>query len=123
MKKLAFLSLAWVSLGLGVLGIFLPLLPTTPFVLVAAYGFSKSSERFHLWLLEHRVFGPLVTDWQNNGVIRLKSKWLATISIVLMVGLSLYFISLPNYAMLAILASISCVLLFIWTRPSEPTNC
>jgi len=120
MKKLAFLSLAWASLSLGILGIFLPLLPTTPFVLVAAYGFSKSSERFHQWLLNHKLFGLLVSDWQRSGVIRLKSKLLATVSIVLMIGISLSFVSLPVHLLLLLIGSVLCVLAFIWTRPSMP---
>jgi len=122
MKKLAMFSLAWISLALGVLGIFLPLLPTTPFILVAAYGFSKSSERFHQWLLNHKVFGRLVRDWENNGVIRLNAKILATVSIVLMLSTSFYFVRLAIMPMVMILLSVTCVMIFIWTRPSLPKD-
>jgi len=122
MKKLAMFSLAWISLALGVLGIFLPLLPTTPFVLVAAYGFSKSSDRFHQWLLNHRIFGRLVRDWESSGVIRLNAKILATVSIVVMLSISFYFIQLSLMPTIMILLSVSCVMLFIWTRPSLPAD-
>ena len=122
MKKLAMFSLAWISLALGVLGIFLPLLPTTPFILVAAYGFSKSSERFHQWLLNHKVFGRLVRDWESSGVIRLNAKILATVSIVVMLSISFYFVQLSIMPIVMILLSVTCVMIFIWTRPSMPKD-
>ena len=65
-----FLTLGYVSLGLGVIGLLLPVLPTTPFILLAAFAFSKSSEKLHGWLLNHRLYGPLITNWQRHGVIR-----------------------------------------------------
>ena len=119
-RKLGYFIVGWVSLFLGVLGIVLPLLPTTPFVLLSAFCFSKSSKRFHLWLLNHKLFGPLVTDWQRHGVIQLKAKILATISMLVMVSVSLYFVNIPLLYVGIILLSISCVLVFIWSRPSKP---
>jgi uncharacterized protein len=119
-KTLAYLSLGWLCVGLGVLGIVLPLLPTTPFILVAAFAFSKSSRRFHDWLLGHRIFGPLITDWQTNGIIRLPIKCLATLSMGVMLSLSFYFISVPTMAIVGTLSIVFCVLIFIWSRPSSP---
>ncbi|WP_019449737.1 YbaN family protein [Cupriavidus sp. BIS7] len=65
------------SLALGIIGIFLPLLPTTPFVLLAAACFARGSERFHHWLVTHQRFGPLVRDWQAHRSIPLRAKCLA----------------------------------------------
>ncbi|ABF07107.1 uncharacterized protein ACUXAV_005467 [Cupriavidus metallidurans] len=65
------------SLALGVIGIFLPVLPTTPFVLLAAACFARGSERFHRWLLAHHRFGPLVHDWQTHRSIPFRAKCLA----------------------------------------------
>lgn len=70
-KRILLLILGWLSLITGIIGAFLPLLPTTPLVLLAAWCFSKSSERFHTWLIEHKYFGPIVRDWQSaDGIPR-----------------------------------------------------
>lgn len=119
-KRMAYLFLGWTCVALAALGVILPLLPTTPFLLVAAFAFSRSSRRFHHWLLNHKLFGPLVRDWQRNGVIRTNAKLLATVSMLLMVSISLYFVQPPLAVTSAILLSILAVLIFIWTRPSEP---
>lgn len=121
-KKIGYLTLGWLSLALGVIGIVLPLLPTTPFVLLSAFCFSRSSKRFHLWLLNHKVFGSLIRDWERDGVISLKAKILATVSMLSMVTLSLTLMSIPLIGTVTILVSISAVLVFIWTRPSRPTR-
>jgi uncharacterized membrane protein YbaN (DUF454 family) len=66
-----------VSLALGVIGIFLPLLPTTPFVLLAAFCFSRGSDRIEAWLLAHPRFGPMVVDWRARRAVPLRAKQLA----------------------------------------------
>ena len=60
------LACGWLSFILGVIGVVLPLLPTTPFMLLAAACFSRSSERFHRWLLNNRVFGKIIRDWESE---------------------------------------------------------
>ena len=65
------------SLALGIVGIFLPLLPTTPFVLLAAFCFSRGSTRCEAWLLNHRLFGPMVRNWRARRAIPLRAKQLA----------------------------------------------
>jgi uncharacterized membrane protein YbaN (DUF454 family) len=67
------------SLVLGIVGIVLPLLPTTPFVLLAAFCFSRGSLRCETWLLQHPSFGPMVQDWRSNRAIPLRAKQLATL--------------------------------------------
>lgn len=67
--KWMFLLLGFVSLGLGILGIFLPLLPTTPFLLLAAACFLRSSERMHTWLLHNRWFGGHLRDYSERRTI------------------------------------------------------
>ena len=77
--------------GLGFVGLFLPLLPTTPFLLLAAFFFSKGSARLHRWLMEHRTMGPIIKDWNQNRVIRPRVKWLSAVTIVLIMSPALMF--------------------------------
>lgn len=114
----------WASAGclcvaLAVVGIVLPLLPTVPFLLLAAFCFARSSERLHNWLINHEKFGPPIEDWNRHGAISLRAKRLATLSIVLVYGISLIAGLRP--ALLVIQSvTLACVLIFLWTRPSGP---
>lgn len=106
-----------VALGLGIIGIILPLLPTTPFILLAAFCFSKGSERMHRWLTRHRVFGPMIKDWNKNGAINAKAKRLATLSIAAVFVLSVLMGLRPMILIIQAI-TLTCVLIFIWSRPS-----
>lgn len=108
------------SLFLGIVGAFLPVLPTTPFVLLAAWCFSKSSKRLHERLLANRALGPLIRDWQGSGVIRIPAKILATVMMMALLGYTLAFVvgALAIRIILVIIAA--GVLAFIWSRPSAP---
>lgn len=126
MKVAAFLRLFWITLGLlaialGVLGIFLPLLPTTVFLLLAAFCFARSSPRLHGWLLGHPTFGPPISDWQQHGAISLRAKRLAVATMALVLVLS---VALGLAAWLVTLQAVvlSAVALFILTRPSPPVS-
>jgi uncharacterized protein len=79
---------AWAGAGglclvLGVIGIFVPLLPTTPFVLLAAFCFSRGSTRVERWLLAHPRFGPMVVDWRARRAVPRRAKQLATLMMTL----------------------------------------
>ena len=76
-QRVLWLMAGGVSLLLGVAGIFLPLLPTTPFVLLAAACFSRGSTRCDAWLLHHPRFGPMVRDWRQHRAVPLRAKQLA----------------------------------------------
>ncbi len=76
------------SLALGLLGVVLPGLPTTPFVLLAAACFAKASPRLHRWLTRHRFLGPMVRDWEAHHSLALRVKWISTSLMMSMVGLS-----------------------------------
>ena len=98
-------------------GVVLPLLPTVPFLLLAAFLFARSSERLHNWLLSHPRLGPPIADWQSRGAINPAAKRLATISIVLVFGISLA-LGLKTTVLVIQAVVLSCVLIFIWTRPN-----
>jgi hypothetical protein len=113
------LALGLTSLGLGLAGVVLPLLPTTPFVLLAAYCFARSSPRLHDWLLANRTFGPLIANWQRHGAIAPRAKLLAVASMAAVLGIS--FLAGASERVIIIQAVIlPATALFILSRPSGP---
>lgn len=104
------------SLAVGIVGMFLPLVPTVPLLLLAAFCFARSSERLHHWLVTHPTLGPPIEDWNRRGAIRRRAKWLATASILAAFGLSLIFRLNPVILSVQGL-TLAAVAIFIWTRP------
>ncbi|MCB0338817.1 MAG: YbaN family protein [Bdellovibrionales bacterium] len=118
MLKFFYISAGMISLGLGVLGFFLPLLPTTPFVLLTAYFFSRSSKRMHEWLISRRVFGPVIRDWEENRIISLKAKIFASFMMVVAVAYLILFKSVIVAVKIFVFIITTSVLVYIWNRPS-----
>ena len=114
-----YIAVGWFCLCLGFIGIFLPLLPTTPFVLLAAFCFSHGSTTLHRWLLTQKTFGPMIRDWNQHGIIRLRVKWTSAILIVLMIGYPVVFGPLSQLIKIALVAVGIGVIGFIWSRPSK----
>ena len=106
----------FVSLGLGMLGIFLPVLPTTPLVLLAAFCFSKGSPRLHDWLLAHPRFGPMIMDWQDRGAIHPRAKRAGALMMAAAFGLSVW-LALPIWVLALQAICLSGAAIFVWTRP------
>ena len=104
--RILWLTLGYVALLLGLAGVVLPLVPTTPFLILSAFAFSRGSPRLERWLVEHPRFGPPIRDWREEKALSRRAKWLA--SIVMAVTLAG-----------GILAIFCAVALFLWTRP-EP---
>lgn len=92
--RYALLAIGWLSVALGVIGIFLPVLPTTPFLLLAAACFMRSSKRFYLWLVNHRQLGPWIVDYLEGQGIPLKGKIYSIGLMWLSIGLSCYLVPL-----------------------------
>ena len=113
-------GLGWTCVGLGALGLFLPLLPTTPFLLLAAWCFDRSSPRLHGWLLRQPVLGPLLADWRAHGVIRPRAKWLSSVLLLGFASVPVVRGSAPDWALFAMGLVVVSVLAFLWTRPSRP---
>jgi len=118
--RLLLQSVGWLAVGLGGVGVILPLLPTTPFLLLAALCFSRSSPRFERWLSHHRVFGPMLDQWRRYGAIPLKAKWLATVMICASMALAWTAMAIPLWAKGLSQLMLLAVLGFIWTRPAAP---
>jgi len=114
----------WAAAGVlalitGLVGIFVPLLPTTPFVLLAAFCFSRGSQRCERWLLEHPRFGPVVRDWRANRAVPLRAKQFATVMMAL--GSSwAAFVLPPPVAWLPALICIA-VAVWLWRLPTRRT--
>ncbi|CAD5109660.1 YbaN family protein [Zestomonas carbonaria] len=117
--RYALLAVGWLSVLLGVIGIFLPVLPTTPFLLLAAACFARSSERFYHWLIEHPKLGPWVRDYLDGNGIPLKGK---VYSIGLMwtsISISCYLVQRP-WAWIFMLTSATLVTVYILKQKTLP---
>jgi len=117
-QRVLWLAAGVASLATGIVGIFLPLLPTTPFVLLAAFCFSRGSSRCERWLVEHPRFGPLVRDWRAHHAIPLRAKQLAWA--MMAVGSVWAAVVLPpRWAWLPALCC-AAVALWMWRLPTRP---
>lgn len=81
-----------IALLLGILGVFLPVLPTTPFILLAAACYARASERFHGWLLRHRTFGPTIRNWEENRSVARRTKKVAITMMTLSIAASIWVV-------------------------------
>nr|WP_050982924.1 YbaN family protein [Cupriavidus basilensis] len=111
-------ALALLSLGVAILGLFVPGLPSTEFVLLSAWAAAKGSPRLHAWLLGHRVFGPMLYNWHNGRMVSRRAKWSATAAMSVCSAVLLFGTHRPWLAYGAI-ACMACVLAWLWRRP-EP---
>ena len=114
----------WIAVGstalfLGVIGLALPLVPTTPFILLAAFAFARSSDRWHGWLLRHRVFGPIIENWRLHGAVGSRAKIASVLAMAGVLGLSAALNA--SVAVLAVQAVVlSAAAAFVLSRPSPP---
>lgn len=112
------MALAVLSLALAVLGVLLPGLPTTPFVLLAAWAAARSSPRLAAWLESHRLFGPLIRDWRAGGRVSRRAKWSAAFAMAVCAGMLLWLVR-PRAAAVGGIVVMAAVLVWLWRRP-EP---
>ena len=118
LRRAAYIVLAWFSFALGVIGVFVPLMPTTCFMLLAVWAASRGSPRFALWIREHPRFGPAVVAWEGERAIPRRAKWVA----LLMLGFSIAVLALTlslGWLKLALMLGLALLGLWIVTRP-EP---
>lgn len=107
------------AVACGIAGIVLPLVPTTPFILLAAYCFAKSSPRLEAWLLNHATFGPMISNWRRHGSIDRRAKRVAVGLMLAAFALSLAM-QLPLWVLIAQGIVLIAVATFILSRPDTP---
>lgn len=119
MKRTFFAILGWSFVGIGFVGIFLPLLPTTIFFILAASCFARSSPRFETWILNHPRFGPPVRAWRDHGIISTRAKTLAVCG--MLAGFAIFYFSTdPNAPLALAVAALLCACaIFVVSRPAH----
>lgn len=115
--KYFLIIIGWLSVILGVIGIVLPLLPTTPFILLAATCFAKSSPRFHTWLKQHKYFGPIIDHYKSGHPIPIAARNRALFFIWLSLGISMYL--LHQLWITLLFTSLGCLLTIYLIRASK----
>ena len=107
MKRIFLLSLGWLCVGLAFLGIFVPGIPTTPFLIVALWAFAKSSKKFHTWLINHKRFGPILRNWESHKVVPKNAK-------IIMVIMQISAVVIIQYTLNNVFITISLAVLLIF---------
>ncbi len=122
-KRYVLLIIGWFFVALGAIGVFLPILPTTPFLIVALWAFSRSSKRFHHWLYTHRWYGSYLVAWDQHRVIPIQAKVMAVVFMALGWGFFTVFIA-QGWLLPAIIGTIEVlVAIYVCSKPSKiPEN-
>ncbi|MBF0375790.1 MAG: YbaN family protein, partial [Alphaproteobacteria bacterium] len=118
--RVALLALGWLCVGLGVVGAVVPVLPTTPFLIGAAWAFSRSSRRFHDWLWFHPRYGPSVRAWRRHGVVPRRAKIAALSGMGISVAVLVLFVA-EDWRLPALAGGVMAgVAAWIVPRPAHP---
>lgn len=113
------LGIGWLFLALGAIGVFLPVVPTVPFLLVTAWAWSKSSVRLHKWLYGNRHYGPYLVDWDKHGVIPVRAKVLAVGMMAIGWVFMTVFVATSFWLPLIVGTVELAISAYILTRPSK----
>jgi uncharacterized membrane protein YbaN (DUF454 family) len=119
MRPLLFI-LGWLLFGLGFVGVFVPVLPTTPIMLLALWCFARSSDRFHDWLYTHRVFGPPLQQYHQHKVVPLVAKCVAVLFMTASLVYVFVFLTTAVWVKVLMTASMAFGAWFILSKPSLP---
>lgn len=121
-RKPLYMAAGFLALLLGAIGVVLPLLPTTPFVILAAFFFSKGSAKVHRWLLKQKTFGPMIQAWEADRVIPYKAKLLSTTMMLTMVSYPLIFRPFSVWLKVLVVFTVFYALWYVWRHRSEPLD-
>lgn len=119
LKSIIYLTIGYLCVGLGFIGIFLPVLPTTPFMILALWAFSNGSEKMHNWLLNHPRFGASLQAWEQHKIIPIKAKLTALTFILASATYILFFSNVPTYAVIMSVSTMAGAITYVLTRPSS----
>ena len=122
MKRMILISLGWLCVSLGFIGIFVPGIPTTIFLIIALWAFTKSSKKLRHWLLNHKRFGPILNNWQQHKVVPRRAKILMVVLMTL--ASILFYYSLQNlYLTIGLVIILVLVAIYVISLPSKiPEN-
>jgi len=112
---------AVLCLVLGLIGVVVPGMPTTVFILMAAWAAARSSPRLHHWLLNHRIFGPLLRNWENGRTVSRRAKWSATVTMAAC-AVIVWFTAHRVWLALLAIGCMATVLAWLWSRPPPPSS-
>ncbi|WOE32851.1 MULTISPECIES: YbaN family protein [unclassified Acinetobacter] len=121
MKTLFWRTLVLIFITLGFIGALLPGLPTTVFLILAAWAASKGWPQMDEWLLAHPKYGPILTAWRKNGTVPRKAKWLAT-SMMLISGIIMLYTNAPLLVKIFTDVTMFIVAIWLWLRPEPQKN-
>lgn len=116
LARYALLALGGAATGLAALGVFLPVLPTTPFLLLAVWAFARASPRLHAWLYEHPRFGPFLRDWRDEGAIPRRAKVAAVLGMLLAWHIVFFTVANP-WVPAAVGVCLGLVAAYVVSRP------
>ena len=122
MKRMILISLGWLCVSLGFIGIFVPGIPTTIFLIIALWAFTKSSKKLRNWLLNHKRFGPILNNWQQHKVVPRRAKILMVV--LMSLASILFYYSLQNlYLTIGLVIILVLVAIYVISLPSKiPKN-
>ena len=122
MKKIILITLGWCCVGMAFIGVFVPGIPTTIFLIVALWAFARSSKKFHSWLLNHKRFGPILQNWESHKVVPRNAKILMVI--LQISAVIIFHYSLQNiYLTFLLIITLIFVARYVLSLPSElPIN-
>ncbi len=119
MKKHLYFSLGWLFFAIGILAAFIPVIPTTPFMILALWAFSKSSKRFHHWLYHHRIFGPALQKWDQYQVIPLVAKIFAISAMLISLLYLIFYSGVNHWIILSAAIFMTVAAVYILSKPSN----